>query len=158
MFSAVFNYRFPEKKLYLFDTFEGFAEQEAQKELEQMRCNEYFIEAHKDTSVERMLKRLPFPQKAVVCKGFFPDSITEEAKKEKFAFVSLDVDFEESTLEGLKFFYPRLSEGGYIFIHDYNTFYLEGIKEAVRRYEAYLGQKLKCVPIADRAGTLIIVK
>lgn len=158
LFSAVINYKFPERKLYLFDTFEGFNEEEAKKEYEQGRCSSTFIESHTDTSVERMLKNIPFPENVRVCKGFFPESVTEEAKKEKYAFVSLDVDFEESTYEGLKFFYPRLSEGGYIFIHDYNTHYLKGIKAAVRKYEEYLGQKIKAVPIADRAGTLIIVK
>lgn len=158
LFSAVANSKFPERKIYLFDTFEGFKKEEAKKEYEHGNCSSSFIESHRDTSVERMLGNLPYPDKAVVCKGFFPESITEEAVKEKYAFVSLDVDFEESTFEGLKFFYPRLSEGGYIFIHDYNTYYLKGVKAAVKRYEEFIGQKLKAIPIADRAGTLIIMK
>ncbi len=158
LFSAVLNYRFPNRKIYLFDTFEGFSPEEAQKEISMGRCGESFIEDHKDTSVEIMLQNLPNPDNAVVCKGLFPDTVTEEAANEKYAFVSLDVDFEESTLEGLKFFYPRLSEGGYIFIHDYNTFYLDGIKTAVKRYEEIIDRKLHAVPIADRAGTLIITK
>lgn len=158
LFSAVINYRFPERKLYLFDTFEGFDEQEAKKEYEQGRCGLEFIDGHKNTSVEQMMNHIPFPEKVRICKGFFPESVTEDAKKEKYAFVSLDVDFEESTYEGLKFFYPRLSKGGYIFLHDYNTYFLGGIKVAVEKYEEYLGEKLKSVPIADRAGTLIIIK
>lgn len=158
VFSAVLNYRFPDKKLYLFDTFEGFDPDEAKNERDLGRCNDEFIQTYKDNSAEIMLKNIPHPEKAVICKGLFPDSVTAEAENEKFAFVSLDVDFEESTFEGLKFFYPRLSEGGYIFIHDYNTFYLDGVKIAVKRFEEYIGQKLKAVPIADRAGTLIIVK
>lgn len=35
---------------------------------------------------------------------FFPKSITEEASQERYAFVSIDVDFEDSMFEGLKFF------------------------------------------------------
>ena len=158
LFSAVISSKFPNRKIYLFDTFEGFDISEAKKEMELGNCSESFIESHKDTSVERMIENLPYPNNAVVCKGFFPNSITDEAKNETYAFVSLDVDFEESTLEGLKFFYPRLSEGGYIFIHDFNTQYLKGVKNAVERYEELLGKKLKKVPVADRAGTLIIVK
>lgn len=158
LFSAVISSKFPEKKIYLFDTFEGFDDAEAKRELELGNCKESFLESHKDTSVERMLGNLPYPENAVVCKGFFPKSVTEEAKNEKYAFVSLDVDFEESTLEGLRFFYHRLSEGGYIFIHDYNTQYLKGVKNAVDRFEKEIGCKLKKVPLADRAGTLIIVK
>lgn len=158
LFASIINSKFPEKKIYLFDTFEGFDEDEAKKELEKGNCDLNFIKDHKNTSIEMMLNNIPYPDKAVICKGFFPSSIPEEAKNEKFAFVSLDVDFEESTFEGLKFFYPRLSDGGYIFIHDYNTYFLDGVKNAVKRYEKYLNEKLKIVPIADRAGTLIIVK
>lgn len=158
LFSAVISSKFPEKKIYLFDTFEGFDDAEAKRELELGNCKESFLESHKDTSVECMLGNLPYPENAVVCKGFFPKSVTEGAKNEKYAFVSLDVDFEESTLEGLRFFYPRLSEGGYIFIHDYNTQYLKGVKNAVDRFEKEIGCKLKKVPLADRAGTLIIIK
>ena len=147
LFSAVISSKFPNRKIYLFDTFEGFDISEAKKEMELGNCSESFIESHKDTSVERMIENLPYPNNAVVCKGFFPNSITDEAKNETYAFVSLDVDFEESTLEG-----------SYIFINGFNTQYLKGVKNAVERYEELLGKKLKKVPVADRAGTLIIVK
>lgn len=157
-FSALINEHFKDRKIYLFDTFEGFEENESKRELAEGRCDENFVKEHKETSVERMLVNIKYPQNAVVCRGFFPQSITEEAKKEKYVFVSLDVDFEESMLEGLKFFYPRMAEGGIIFVHDYNTFFLKGIKSAVSRYENELGYKLRKIPIADRAGTLIIIK
>lgn len=157
-FSALINKKFPDRKLYLFDTFEGFDEREAESEKNSGRCNESFIRSHKDTSVEIMLRSLPYPEQAIVCKGFFPESLTEDASRESFAFVSLDVDFEESTYHGLEFFYPRMSEGGYIFLHDYNTFFLGGVKAAVQRYEKAMGIRLKKIPLADRAGTLVIVK
>lgn len=157
-FASLINETFPDRKMYLFDTFEGFDAEEAGIELALGRADESFVEGHKDTSVERVLGNLPKPEQCIVCKGLFPDSITSEAEKEKYAFVSLDVDFEESTFQGLKFFYPRLSENGYIFLHDYNANTLGGIKEAVARYEREYGMKLKKVPLADWAGTLIITK
>lgn len=157
-FSALINRKLPDRKLYLFDTFEGFDEEESEKEINMGRCDSDFIKAHKDTSVEIVLSKMKTQENIRICKGFFPETITEEIRKEEFAFVSLDVDFEKSTLEGLRFFYPRLVDGGYIFIHDYNTYFLDGIKKAVEEYENELSVKLKIVPIADRAGTLIIVK
>lgn len=157
-FSALLNYKFSDRKIYLFDTFEGFNDAEAKNEVDAGRCVDDFISYHKDTSIDRMLGNLPYPDQAIVCQGFFPASVTEDAKRQTYAFVSLDVDFEESTYEGLKFFYPRLAEGGYIFIHDYNTYFLEGISVAVARYEDYIDERLKVVPIADRAGTLIVLK
>lgn len=157
-FSALINQKFPRRKLYLFDTFEGFEQEEIDKESRLGRCDEMFAQYHTDTSVERMLHNLPFPEQGIVCKGFFPKSVTEAAEKEIYAFVSIDVDFEDSIYEGLKFFYPRLSEGGVIFLHDYNSAFLGGVKAAVKRYEETLGFKLKGVPFADRAGTLVIIK
>lgn len=157
-FSALINKKFPEKKLYLFDTFEGFVQQEIEYEMEKGRCDERFADFHTNTSVEQMVGNLPNPKSAIICKGLFPDSISEDAKKELFAFVSIDVDFEQSIYAGLEFFYPRLTEGGVIFLHDYNSAFLGGVKIAVKKYEEDMNVKLKKVPIADRAGTLVIVK
>ena len=88
-------------------------------------------------------------------KGYFPESLN--GLEEQFAFVSIDVDFEDSIYDGLTYFYPRLMEGGYIFIHDYNSLKLKGVKRAVERYEAEFGKICK-VPIPDINGTVIITK
>lgn len=157
-FASFISRKFPTKKIYLFDTFEGFDKMEGEKENLAGNCDEDFLSSHKNTSVEKMLEVMPYKKNCVVCKGLFPQSVTQAAEKEHFAFVSIDVDFEESTYEGLKFFYPRLVEGGIIFLHDYNSAYLRGVKEAVLRYEEELGYRMKRIPISDRAGTLIIMK
>lgn len=157
-FAAMINETFKEKKLYLFDTFEGFDKDEAEKEIANGHCDEGFIEVHKNPSEERLRHNMPAFGRCRICKGYFPDCVSQEAKTEKYAFVSLDVDFEESTYQGLVFFYPRLSEGGVIFLHDYHALHLEGVKKAVERFEHNFKCRLKKVPLADRAGTLVIVK
>lgn len=159
-FASLINETFPDKKIYLFDTFESFDQKEFEREQQLGRCGDgdVFRIGHTKTSVEMMLANISNPEVCVICKGLFPASVTEEAEIEKYAFVSLDVDLEESTYQGLKFFYPRLEEGGYLFLHDYTTHWLQGVKVAVERYEDYAGVKLKKVPIADRGGTLIITK
>ena len=158
VFSALINKKMPDRKLFLFDTFEGFDNEEAKKEAELGRSDEVFEYAHQQTSAERALSIIPYPERVVLCKGYFPKSVTQEAENEKYAFVSIDVDFEDSIYEGLKFFYPRLNAGGYIFLHDFNSAYLSGVKKAVQRYEEEFRLVMHKVPIADRAGTLIIVK
>lgn len=157
-FSALINGCFPDRRLYLFDTFEGFNDEEAKEEIDKGRCNESFLIGHTDTSVQRAVNALPNPDKIVVCKGFFPESIPQDIYENKFAFVSIDVDFEKSTYEGLCYFYPRLSEGGMIFIHDYYTYALDGIRDAVKHFEDEQGYKLKKLPLADKSGTLVILK
>ncbi len=46
----------------------------------------------------------------------------------------LDADIYEATLDGLKFFYPRMPKGGIILIHDYNALHLVGIKKAIDEF------------------------
>ncbi len=158
VFSALINKCFSDRALYLYDTFQGFDEAEAEKEVLQGRATKAFVKGHMDGSENETLNRLLHPEKAVVRKGLFPDSVKESDKDEQFAFVSLDVDFEESTYQGLVFFYPRMSEGGMIFVHDYATYHLSGVRKAIERFEMDQGIRLCKIPLADRAGTMIIVK
>ena len=64
---------------------------------------------------------------------------------------------EQPVYDGLKFFYPRLQQGGYIFIHAYNGPLL-GVERAVDRYEKEMGIDLCRVPVCDTEGTLVITK
>ena len=57
-FAQYMNQAFPDRKLYLFDTFDGFDAEEALKELRSENCTQAFIEAYKQTNVEIVLKRM----------------------------------------------------------------------------------------------------
>lgn len=158
IFASFINEYFKDRDFYLFDTFEGFSKDEGNAEVIKGRCNEEFLDAHSYTSIDLMLSNMTYRDNLHICKGLFPSSVSYEASNARYAFVSLDVDFEDSTYEGLKFFYPRMSENGLIFVHDYNTYYLEGVREAIRRFEYDSGIKMKKIPLADRAGTMVIIK
>ena len=156
-FSSLINSKFNDRLLYMFDTFEGFDSEEAQREMSMGNCDKEFIRYFSQNNVDTVIKNMRFKDKCVIRKGLFP-STASGLENERFGFVSLDVDFGESTLAGLEWFYPRLIENGYIFIHDYNHLSLAGVKEAVRTYEEKNNITLKKVPIPDSNGTLIIVK
>lgn len=156
-FSKIINAKFSDRKLYLFDTFDSFDEEEFQEELSQGRCPEHFLGGFKDTNVGKVLSIMPHPEECIVKKGLFPDTAIG-LENERYAFVSIDVDFEKSILAGLRYFYPRLNKGGAIFIHDYNNRFLEGVKIAVSSYEQEIGSWLPFVPLADEGGTLVLVK
>lgn len=147
-FSRWLNLLLPDRTLLLFDTFEGFDPTEAQGQ------GDGFVEAHRNSSVERVLAALPHPEVAVVRQGLFPQT-AQGLENERFALVSLDVDLEESTYAGLCFFLPRMSEGGYLLLHDYNHPRLPGVRRAVGRWEAEHG-RLAAVPLCDVNGTLVI--
>ena len=133
----------------MFDTFEGFGE--ARDTLDDGKDTLRF----KDTSVEKVISVMPYPEKCIIRKGWFPETIGD--LEEQFCFVSLDCDLYEPTREGLKYFYPRLSRGGYIFIHDFGHNHYNGVKRAV--YEFMESEKsVAIVPVVDRGSTVVIAK
>jgi hypothetical protein len=149
-FARCINALLPERTLYLFDTFEGFDETEAKD------AAAGFVQAHRNTGADRVLRLMPHPEKVIVKQGLFPASLG--GLEDRFALVSLDVDLEESSLAGLRWFYPRLSPGGFLLLHDYNSPRLPGVKRALRRFEAECGQRLPAVPLCDVNGTLVLCK
>jgi O-methyltransferase len=72
-----------------------------------------------------------------------------------FSLVNLDADLYLPTKAGLEFFYPRLSPGGIIIIHDYN-YKWPGIKKAADDFAAGIPEPLVMVP--DMDGSVMIVK
>ena len=154
-FAQYINAAFPDKTLYLFDTFSGFEAEESREEMQRGNCTDVFVEAFKQTGLSTVYERMKYPEKIVIRQGFFPESL--QGLEDTFCFVSLDVDFETSTYEGLRYFYPRLEKGGYLFIHDYNSG-LRGVEKAVDRYEEDMGLSLCKMPLCDESGTLAVMK
>ena len=146
-FAQYLNMYFPDRKLYLFDTFEGMS---GNKEVEEITAGLSFT----DTSIERVMSKMRYPAQCIVKKGFFPK--TAENVNDSFAFVSLDTDLYDSILAGLEFFYPKLTEGGYIFVHDYWAYTWCGVKEAVLEY--CNRNSIGYVPINDLCGSIVITK
>ena len=146
-FAAAMNALLPERRLYLFDTFAGFDPAES--------APEGLAAAHENASAEAVLRRLPRAETADIRAGRFP-ATAAGLENERFALVSLDADLEESTLAGLRWFVPRMEQGGYLLLHDWNHPGLPGVREALARYEAETGQRLAGVPLCDITGTLVI--
>ena len=152
-FAAVMNQAFPEKTLYLFDTFEGF--HASDKEAERKLGSSGFGRDFSDTSVEEVIRQMPHAGHCVPRKGFFP-ATAEGLEDKRFCFVSIDTDLYAPVLAGLSFFYPRLNPGGYIFVHDYNNDLFPGAKLAVREFCA--ANAVSFVPLTDRYGTAVFSK
>ncbi|MBQ3192926.1 MAG: class I SAM-dependent methyltransferase [Oscillospiraceae bacterium] len=147
-FARCINLLLPERKLYLFDSFEGFSEE--------AKASESFQAAHANTNIENVLAIMPHRSVVTVKPGFFPASLN--GLEEKFCLVSLDVDFEKTTLEGLRYFWPRLNQGGYLMLHDWASPKLPGVARALERYEQELGRKIPALALCDVGGTLVLCK
>jgi len=101
----------PDRRLYLFDSFEGFPS----SDLEVAEDNRF-----QDTSREAVANHIGDTKNIVFRPGRFPDTAAG-LEDEKFALVMLDFDLYKPTLAALEFFYPRVVRGGYFFLHDYNS-------------------------------------
>ena len=161
--SEVLNRTFPDSKLYLYDSFEGFDDAAIAEEHERFGLPLDFSEQWRscqpepDVCRQLALRRLAYRENAILRQGYFPNTAYENDSDVVFAFVVLDVDLYKTTLEGIEFFWPRLSNGGYLMIHDYNTDYLKGVHDAVAAAEKKFGRFIR-VPIPDEGGSLVIQK
>ncbi|WP_419725755.1 TylF/MycF/NovP-related O-methyltransferase [Terrisporobacter petrolearius] len=152
-FASEINKLFPNKKLYLFDTFEGFYDEDIELE----RSHEYSRAKEgdfSDTNMELVKNKLPYKEQAEFIKGHFPESIKEDLPS--FCFVSLDTDLYKPTYEGLKIFYPKLVKGGMIIVHDYNSSQFPGVKKAVKEY--CNANNIFVVPLCDMHGSAVLIK
>jgi len=155
-FAAELNRLFPDRELYLFDTFEGFADSDLSIEKEITGWRDIWHPDFTDTSVEDVRAKLSHPEKAHFIKGFFPDSAAMLNGDEKYIFVNIDPDLYEPTRQGLLYFWPRMERGGVIMIHDYNSMQFPGAGKAVREFAAENG--LMPLPLADLHGSAVLIK
>lgn len=141
----------PSRRLHLFDTFEGFNKKDIEHET---TTDANHSTDFSDTTVESVIKFIDGNTNIVFHKGYFPVT-AENMIVEKYAFVHLDADLYKPTLSGLHYFYPLLTEGGVIIIHDYNHTW-EGVTKAVDEFSKTISETL--VEIPDWQGSVMIVK
>jgi O-methyltransferase len=151
-FAKRLNVLFPDRKLYLFDTFEGFKTDDTK--IDQQQDYSSGEQNFSDTSVESVLAKMNKPENCIVKKGFFPETANDV--NDTFAFVNIDTDLYQPILKGLEFFYPRLEKKGYIFIHDFNNNEYKGAREAVVKF--CTENNIHYTPLPDIGGTVIITK
>ena len=160
-FAKLLNVTFPDRRLHLFDTYGGFDDRDVNAEVEEGFTTEGWFENgndFSDTSLELVKSKMRHIEMCKFYKGYFPDTAPEE--EYRYAFISLDADLYQPMLAGLEYFYPRLNEGGYMMLHDYNykdESTLNGVKQAVEDFEKVHG-RLNKVPLIDLAGTLVVTK
>jgi hypothetical protein len=139
------------KSVDLFDTFEGFSEKD-------LHGHDAAIpRLFNNTSVAMVKNNIG--EDFNVCniyKGYFPDSFPNFNSLKKYSIVSLDCDLLEPMSAGLEIFYPLVSPGGLIIVHDYHNPHFTGVKVAVDNF----CNRLKITPVMmpDKAGTVIITK
>lgn len=150
-FSKEINRLFPDRKLYLFDTFEGFLDADVKEEQKESMIRADYL---RETSAEMVLEIMPNRSNCEIHKGYFPE--TSAGVNDIFSFVSLDTDLYKPTLEGLRFFYPRMAAGGMIAIHDYFSEAYPNVKTAVADFHKETGGRIHMSPMGDDLSIVIV--
>lgn len=119
------------KKLHLFDTFEGLPSTET--------IDKYVESNSMKGLLEEVKIKLKNFKGIYFYKGLFQQT-SGKIQNGKFSFVHLDVDLYSSTINCLKFFYPRIVKGGIILTHDYP--FMPGVKKA---FDEFFSDKDECV-------------
>lgn len=144
-FAKVINKSFPDRKLYLFDTFEGFDSRDIAYEEKYSFSDEK--RGHLNmTSEDMVIQKMTYPQNCIVKKGYFPE--TAGGIDGRFCFVNLDMDLYKPTLEGLYFFWDKMETGGIILVHDYFSDAYKGVESAVEEFVAKM-RDVQLFPIGD---------
>ena len=153
-FAWQMNERFPDRKLYLFDTFGGFDRRDVETE-KQISARSERKRDFSATSAADVLARMPYERSVIIRQGYFPET-TNGLEDVRYALVSLDADLYAPMLAGLEYFVPRMSPGGAIFLHDYNSLQFDGVLLAVQAYEEAHGP-LTMLPLSDLHGTAVLL-
>ncbi len=140
----------PKRDLYLFDTFEGFPELQASQDPLHMPGGVY------PCSLNEVRDFVGSRANITYCKGIFPDTAAMVPSGTLFALVHLDCDLYVPMREALRFFYPRMTPGGLLVIHDYWSGCWPGVAQAV---DEFLDDKPEgIVRIPDKSGTAVLVR
>jgi hypothetical protein len=112
------------KAVHLFDTFSGLP-----CSGDHLRAGHFSAKA---AGVAHTLRR--WHSRVAIYEGVFPRDTAHRVSDVRFALVRLDVDLYQYTHDSLKFFWPRMSPGGAVVVHDYR--YLPGVRRAVDEFFA----------------------
>lgn len=136
----------PDKKLFLFDTFQGMPETDAKKDLH--RQGDF-----RDTSIEAVRAYVGNDDLCVFRPGFIPDTF-KDLESATIAFAHIDLDIYKSILDCLNFVWPRLSFGGFLVFDDYGFPSCPGARAAVDEFFS----ASSCQPLCLPTGQAVVFK
>ena len=119
------------KKLYVYDSFEGFPETNNKEDNNQGKRGDLAVS--KDNFIKNLKKyniKLP-----IINKGFFAD-INDDKYPSKICFAFYDGDLYQSTIDALNKIYKKMQKGGVIVFDDFQhpTDMFPGVKKACLKF------------------------
>lgn len=141
----------PDRELHLFDTFSGHP---AEMIHEHFDSRERIGRAnYANCSVDEVRAMLNEPH-TFLHKGVFPHT-ANAVQGQAFAFVHLDADLYQTTIDGLRFFYPLLVPGGTMVVENYNHNW-PGVTVAVDEFAREIPEVF--VEMPNQYGAVVLIK
>jgi hypothetical protein len=143
-------------EFHVFDSFEGLSEFSDSDTCEYYINDEQVTKIRKhfasdETKLRKLLASFEFVR---LHRGWIPSNF-HEIRNRDLAFISIDVDLYEPTLQSLKHLFPKLMTGGSVYLDDYGYKTFPGARIAVDEYLSSEGQiRLLRMPF----GSAILLK
>ena len=152
--SALFTIIADDRKrnVYLFDSFEGLSDPVAGKDTTTARDPKTGFRLFGETNYSNVLERFS-KFNVQIFKGWIPERFAD-AKEEAVAFLHIDVDMYEPTLQTLEYFYPRVAKNGIIVCDDYGSDNYPGARKA---FDEFFEGKVE-KPIELPQGQCLVMK
>lgn len=147
--AAIIREEIKDKELYLFDTYSGLPDKINKK----LDPESYYV-GHCGTPKSFVEELMKDEKNVFIVEGVFPDT-ADIIKDKKFAFAHIDTDIYQSTKDSLEYLYPRMTQGGYILIHDYPI--LKGVAKAVDEFLEHKEETVEKLGIEGRQGLIRII-
>lgn len=153
-----------DKKLWLFDSFEGLPAPTSKDKLKDDIFNLKSMEAYEGTmkhSIEMVksnLRKVGFPESRTgIIDGFIEKVILTATLPEKVSFAYVDFDFYNPIKTALEFLDKVVEKGGIIIVDDYD-FFSEGAKVAVDEFYAAHNSRYQLELPIPSAGHFAVLK
>ena len=125
------------RKIWGFDSFEGFPETSINDETDRTGKGKGHYKTNEKSVIQFLinsgLEKDTLDAQVQLVKGFFPHSF-EKYNDEPIALLHLDCDLYKSYMYSLEYFYPLVQEGGVIVFDDYGRKSWPGAKIAVDEF------------------------
>lgn len=130
MMRILMKYDKCDKKLWVFDSFEGLPALEKEDSLTDAKKGAFLVSKKEFINNMKLLNAWD-DKKIVVTKGWFKDTCPT-SPVQKIALLRLDGDLFASTWDAIDALYERVVPGGFIYVDDFGSF--PGCRKAINKY------------------------
>lgn len=146
LMAKLMDIRQSDKKLFLFDSFQGLPEPDRQVDAS-LNFKKGGWAANRN-EVEALLAKHNVLQRCVIHEGWFSETLPALDEGQKFCFAYLDADLYSSTVDCLKHLAPRLEQKSVVIFDDYHH-PSGGVRKAVDDWLADSGEILHVGPVTQ---------